>query len=263
MIKRNVSFVSMSILGILLLSFVLTTSCASPNESGTATVIPSPEKIGGTAAISGDSISYVIEFPPVVSGKSVRGAAIPDNQITGSITLNGILYNITSASYNSSTGFLTASTESTSLISFSLTGAYSSTGVFSGTLTENNSGSITMGSVTGIGTAASAVITNYFGTFTSSASFNGTRTWNLTISDSKVVGTYYEQNTGAGTIIYGTATGTCSGDTINGTFKPTTVSATALSGTLTGTINGSNIAGTWSAISGSTTYTGSWNGTKP
>mgnify|MGYP001020412828 CR=1 FL=1 len=233
------------------------------SDSGEDTETPPPKQIVGTAALASESATFTLnsESTPQTSLKETRSVTSRAlYTVTGSIRYREVTLTLT-GTYESKTFTFNVKSSTQSFsgesIYFRILGTYSSTNGFTGTIERYVNGTLSLvGSVTGYTQTATVSAVNYLGTFSGGA----TGTWNMTLQNGILTGTYSNYDPEAGS---GTFKGTYSGSTLTFNSATNTIQpVVSFSGG--GTLNGTSISGTWSITligeEGNETYNGMWSG---
>ncbi len=207
-------------------------------------------RVSGTAAFTDASASFVLNFDD----------ADADGEVNGTITYGNpaVTYSLT-GTYTAQTGAITVSNTDADP-HFEITGIYSVPGGFSGTVERTIGGTPSTGSVTGQEGEAAV---NYLGTFTAtSPAFTGQ--WNFSVSGNSFSGTF------SSPLWVGKIEGTISGAGMtvtafyqydDGTSQYRNISEAGITGTATGTVSLNSVNGTW-AWTGNQVNNGTFTGTK-
>jgi len=255
---------------LVLCGLILLFACETPSEDGTLTndaqvgTLP-PNRIKGTFGLVDMNGTFELNFDQTPTSSTLRARAV--HEVNGSLTFSdGTTYALT-GTYQSLNGSVDVRTGliviGSSTITFRIMGLYvdlSGVTNFSGSiqLIHSNPVNNTLGSVAGVVSTPSSSVANYLGSFFGSQS----GTWNMTIRDGVIVGTYSNSDPYAGS---GTFRGTISGTTI--LFNEASNTAGLVkSFTGSGTLSGDNLSGDWAITittdQGDESYSGAWSGAK-
>lgn len=227
---------------------------SSPSGGGTSTVSP-PEVLLGTIALgNGESAVMNLQFTGAGVSGSVSSRLIVS--VTGKVRYDGKDYSVT-GTYNNQNGAVEVFANHATDGSFYVTGTYSSTGEFTGTVSvyegENATGALVIsGAVSGVGSSVSdsSDISQYVGTY------GGTDygSWNGTLTLTKFYGSWASNDSGN----YGTFSMNRNGSDL---------SMTAVTNYMpggSGIVGGTVVNGNWNFISqdidGTYYDSGTWSG---
>lgn len=235
--------------------------CKEAEDEQAADVgIPPPSRVGGTVALVEESGTFVLDFAssPKASGLSPRAAYA----VSGSLTIGGATFTLT-GTYESLNYSIIVSTPVTNVsgssVFFRIFGLHLAGSGFSGTIEYFvNNIKAAVGSVAGSESTTVSPVVNYLGTFSGGQAGS----WNMTIRDGSLVGSYSNADPDGGS---GTYRGTVTGSTIVLT-SATNIAGKVNSFTGGGTLSGSSVNGTWgislTTEEGDESYSGTWSGTK-